>query len=238
MFNEFTYCSLKNKSFSIPPTRIESFKILSVSFLQEWDLISNGNDTLSFVETGGPVLNARIPHGTYSVASIGEAIAVAMEAVGSQGYDVQYDNVTRKLTISTDGTTDFKILPGNRGTTSYYLLGMDKVGETGYGRSFVLKNAVNLSGSYPVLLTSNIPVRGVRYLSDFNDSAQSVIATIIPDSFGDIVTWVNDGGEFVPVGETVSKIEFFLIDSLTGNEIALNTPLTVRFSFSDDVDDL
>nr|DAC81684.1 TPA_asm: penton [Powellomyces chytrid fungus MELD virus 5] len=237
MYNEYTYCSLKNRSFSIPSKRIESMKILSVSFLQDWDLVSPANNTVNFVESGSSdVLSAKIRNGNYTVADFPDAMASAMNAVGSQSYSVSYDGVTRRLTVSTSGSKDFKVLPGSRGTTSYILTGMSRWSETGYGKSFTMKNNLNLSSSYPVLLVSNIPVRGARYLSDFNDAAQSVVSTIIPDSFGDIVTHSNEG-EFMAVGETISKIEFYLIDSFTGNEVSLNSPLTVRFGFTDDSDD-
>ncbi|KAI9103787.1 hypothetical protein DFS34DRAFT_590203 [Phlyctochytrium arcticum] len=214
-------------------------KILTVSFIQDYDLIQETNNSIQFVEDGDVLpRTAIIPVGKYTIGNIGTAISSALSSAGTQNYFTNYDAVTHKLTISTNGTTDFKILEGNRGTTSYTLIGMSRWSETGYGKTFTLKNSVNLSGSYPILLTSNISVKGGRFLSDFNDSEQMVVCSVQPDSFGDVVTFSNDSGEWLPVDDTISQIEFHLIDSQTGNEIALNSPLTVRFLLSDDISDV
>jgi hypothetical protein len=214
-------------------------KILSVSFIQDYDLVNDTNNKVAFVEDGDPTIRyATISPGNYSIANFPATIGNGLSSAGTQGYTATYDPITRKLTVSTNGAKDFKILEGNRGTTAYLLTGMSRWSETGYGKSFVFKNPVDLSGSHPILITSNINIRGVKYLSDFNESEQLVVTTIIPDSFGDVVTFTNDNGEFLPVDDTISKIEFHLIDSITGQELALNSPLTVRFIMSDDVNDV
>lgn len=238
MYSEITYCSLKRKSYSIPPREVEAFKILDVSFLQDTDLINSGvNDQIAFAEAGNStILNARILPGSYTVANFPQAVGAAMTAVGSQSYVATYDPILKRLTISAP-TKDFKILEGSQGTTAYQLLGMSRWAETGPGKSFLMKNKMNLSGAYPLLLCSNIQVQGARFLSDYNDSASSVLCSITPDSNGDAITWTNSG-EFMLVGEPVSKIEFSLIDSYTGNEVSLSSPLTVRFAITDDVSDL
>ena len=239
MLSEITYCSMKNRSFNIPPRKVEYMKILSCSFIQDYDLVNDANNQVAFVEDGDPTIRyATIPVGNYSVANFPSALADALTASGTQVYTATYSPVTRKLTLATSGTKDWKVLEGNRGTTAYLLTGMSRWRETGYYNSFTLKNPVDLSGSHPILLTSNINIKGVRYLSDFNEGEQLVVSTIIPDSFGDVVTFANDNGEFLPVDDTVTKIEFHLIDSMTGNELSLNSPLTVRFIIADDVNDV
>ncbi|KAI9097104.1 hypothetical protein DFS34DRAFT_594305 [Phlyctochytrium arcticum] len=102
--------------------------------------------------------------------------------------------------------------------------------------SHSMKNPMNLSGSYPVILTSNITTKGTQYLTDY-DSAQNIVCSIVPDAFGDIINWTNDGGEYLPVGDTISRVEFHLINSLTGTKVSLHSPLTVRFAIMDDVND-
>ncbi|KNC97205.1 uncharacterized protein SPPG_07591 [Spizellomyces punctatus DAOM BR117] len=218
---------------------MEMMKVLSVSFLQDWDLVSSANNTIAFAEEGdSTIYSGTIAPGNYSIANFPNAVADAMSTAGTQGYTVTYDGVSRKISITATGPKKFKILPASRGTTAYILTGMSRWTETGYYQTVTLKNPVNLSGSYLVLLTSNIQVKGSRYLSDFDDSVQSVVATVVPDSFGDVITWTNDAGEWLPVDDTISKIEFYLIDLMTGLEVALNSPLTVRFAFSDDVADV
>ncbi|KAI8904911.1 hypothetical protein DFJ77DRAFT_443826 [Powellomyces hirtus] len=218
MYGEYLYSSLRQRTYNIQPRRVEAFKILSVSFLQDWDLVEKGvNDKIAFAEQGSDtVLYATIPNGNYSIVNFGDAIATALTAASGAGntYKVSYSPVSRRLTVSTSGV-NFKILEAYRGTSSYVLTGMSSRYETGYGKSLTLKNPVNLSGSYPVLLTSNISVKGQTYLTDYTDAAQSVVASMTPDSFGDIVTWTNDGGEYLPVEETVTRVEFHLINSLT-----------------------
>ncbi|DAC81644.1 TPA_asm: penton [Powellomyces chytrid fungus MELD virus 2] len=241
MYCEILYSSLKQRTYNIQPKRVEAFKILSCSFLQDWDLVEKGvNDKVAFAEQGDDgILYATIPNSNYSIVNFGDSIAEAMNAVSRVGstYTVSYDSVTRRLKISTNGVP-FKILEGKRGTTSYVLTGMSSKYETGYGTVLTLKNAVNLSGSYPVLLCSNISVKGSMYLTDYTNQAQSVVASMTPDSFGDIVTWTNDGGEYLPVEETVTRVEFHLMNSMTGQEVSLNSPLTVRFAILDDKEDV
>ncbi|TPX52851.1 hypothetical protein PhCBS80983_g06440 [Powellomyces hirtus] len=218
MYGEYLYSSLRQRTYNIQPRRIEAFKILSVSFLQDWDLVEKGvNDKIAFAEQGSDTVRyATIPTGNYSIVNFGDAIASALTAASGAGntYEVSYSPVSRRLTVSTSGV-NFKILEGYRGTSSYVLTGMLSRYETGYGKSLTLKNPVNLSGSYPVLLTSNISVKGQTYLTDYTDPAQSVVASMTSDSFGDIVTWTNNGGEYLPVEETVTRMEVHLINSLT-----------------------
>ncbi|TPX53458.1 hypothetical protein PhCBS80983_g06279 [Powellomyces hirtus] len=226
MYGEFLYSSLKQRVYNIQPRRVEAFKILSVSFLQDWDLVENGvNNKIAFAKQGSDtVLYATIPNANYSIVNFGDAIASALTAALGAGntYEVSYS----------------PILEGYCGTTAYVLTGMSSRYETGYGKSLTLRNPVNLSGSYPVLLTSNISVKGQVYLTDYTDAAQSIVASMTPDSFGDIVTWTNDGGEYLPVEETVSRIEFHLVNSLTGTEVSLNSSLSVRFAILDDKSDV
>ncbi|KAJ3143979.1 hypothetical protein HDU89_001144 [Geranomyces variabilis] len=224
-YAEITYCSLKNRVYSIPSRRVEAVKILSVSFLQDTDLVQTGyNDQIAFAEDGSTnILTATIPRGTYSIANFPDTVATAMSSAGSQPYTVKYSDVTRRLTIATTGAKSFKILEGQRGTTAYQLLGMSRLSETGPGMTFTLKNTCNLSGSYPLLLVSNLNVSGTRWLSDFNDSTDSnVLCSITPDSISDIITWQNMNGEFLYCDETISALEFHLIDSQTMAEYTLS----------------
>lgn len=239
MYSEVSYSSLKNRTYAIPPRRIESCKVLTCSFLLDMDLLQTDvNDCIVFNEQGSAdLLTAKIPQGTYTIVNFPDAVSRALSASGSQQYVCTYSDISRRLTISTSGTKDFKILQGSRGTTAYLLMGMSKHSESGYGKAFQMKNTANLSGSYPLLLTSNLNVSGTRWLSDFNESCDSnVLASITPDTLGDIVTWTNSG-EFLFCDETVSSLEFHLISSQTMQEVSLNSPLNVTIAFTDDVDD-
>ncbi|KAJ3159848.1 hypothetical protein HDU88_008416 [Geranomyces variabilis] len=239
-YSEITYCSLKNRVYSIPSRRVEAVKVLSCSFLQDTDLVQPSyNDQIAFAEDGSTnILTATIPRGTYTIANFPDAVATSMSSAGTQPYTVKYNDITRRLTIATTGTKSFKILEGQRGTTAFGLLGMSRLSETGPGMSFTLKNTCNLSGSYPLLLVSNLNVSGTRWLSDFNESTDSnVLCSITPDSINDVVTWQNTNGEFLYCDETISALEFHLIDSQTMAEVSLNSPLTVVIALTDDIPD-
>ncbi|KAI9088000.1 hypothetical protein DFS34DRAFT_655118 [Phlyctochytrium arcticum] len=237
MYQELIYCSSKRKSFPVSTRRIEQLKLLSVSFLQDWDLVSPSNQTILFAEAADPgtVITAKLPAGNYTVGNFPSAVATALTQAGSQSYTCTYDSISRRLTIT--APSDFKILQGNRGTSAYTLMGMSRLYETGYGKSHVLKNVVNLSGSNPVFLCSNIRVEGTKFLTDFNDEAQMVLAAICPDSFGDVVSWVNPSSDFLSVNDQITSISFFLVDSVTGQELILNGPLTVTVATQDDLAD-
>ncbi|KAI9090427.1 hypothetical protein DFS34DRAFT_369193 [Phlyctochytrium arcticum] len=93
-------------------------------------------------------------------------------------------------------------------------------------KNHTLKNVVNLSGSHPVFLCSNLLVNGTKLLTDFSNESQSILAAITPDSFGDVISWTNPSSDFLLVGDNITNISFFLVDSLTSQEILLNGPLT------------
>ncbi|KAI9104492.1 hypothetical protein DFS34DRAFT_603369 [Phlyctochytrium arcticum] len=238
MYQELIYCSSKRKSYPVSTRRVEQIKLLSVSFLQDWDLISSSNNTILFAEATAPdtVKAAKIPSGNYNVGNFPSAIATCLTQAGSQAYTCTYDPISRRLTIS--ATSDFKLLQGNHGTSAYMLLGMSRLYETGYGKTHTLKNVVNLSGSNPVFLCSNIRVEGSRFLTDFTDETQSILAVITPDAFGDVISWQNPSSDFLTVNDQLTNISFFLIDSVTSQELLLNGPLTVTFGLQDDLPDL
>ncbi|KAJ3008908.1 hypothetical protein HKX48_008274 [Thoreauomyces humboldtii] len=230
-YTEFTYLSSTGKSFNITTRRIEALKVLSVSFLQDWDLVSSANNAIAFGEQASDgsvqVLTASIPVGNYTAGTFPAAIGSAMTAAGTQTYTAAYDQVSRQLTIATNGSKSFKILTPDRGTSAYLLIGQNLTQSTAWGFSIELSGRMNLSGSQPVLLTSNITSDCSRYPSNFNDGSQAVLCAIIPDSFGDVISWENDSGEYLEIDATYSSIQFALTVSLTGFDIPLSSPLTV-----------
>ncbi|KAJ3176358.1 hypothetical protein HDU85_007250 [Gaertneriomyces sp. JEL0708] len=237
MLNQHIYCSLKARSFSVPPKRCEAFKVLSVSFTQDWDLINEENNTLLFKENGNDTpLAARIDAGNYTVADFPQELARAMTAAGTQSYTVSYSNTTRKLTVT--AASEFSVLPSTDGSTAYALVGSSQYNATDPATSITMQNPVNLSASYPLILTSNIPVKGIHFLNDFNEGADTALLAVVPDAFGDVVTWTNPDPSWFEVDDTISRVEFHLIDSMTGREVMLRSPLTVTYAFTDDSDDL
>src|SRR6185312_4238579 len=164
------------------PLQCYAWRVVSISLLQNWDATSDGNNQIAFVESpSNSVLTATLPSGTYDSTSILDAIGTAMTSKGSQSYTATYDQVTRRLSITTSGGKDFKILGGARGSSSFLQLGIDKAAETGYGKTFILPNPLNLSASQPILVTSRTLLTGgaIMYPSGINSDV-NVIASLIP----------------------------------------------------------
>src|ERR1700710_816554 len=130
------------------------FRVVSVSFVQDWDLFNTGNNTIAFMEAGDTTSRiATIPVGTYDSTSILAAVGAAMTAVGTQRYGVTYSETSRRLTI-TGSNEAFQVLAGTSGTTCYPLLGVAKSSPSTSAQTITLQNPMNLSASAPVLLTS------------------------------------------------------------------------------------
>ncbi|KAI9090432.1 hypothetical protein DFS34DRAFT_597576 [Phlyctochytrium arcticum] len=110
MYQELIYCSSKRKSFPISTRRVEQLKLLNVSFLQDWDLVSSANNTILFAEAVTPnaVKIAKIPFGNYIISNFASAVVTSLTQAGSQAYTCSYDSVSRRLSIS--APDDFKII--------------------------------------------------------------------------------------------------------------------------------
>ncbi|KAI9088827.1 hypothetical protein DFS34DRAFT_674834 [Phlyctochytrium arcticum] len=129
-----------------PPQTVYAFRVISVNFLQNWDSTNSTNNKLLFAENGDSSARiATIPPGNYHSSNITSAIATAMTSVGTQPYTCTYDDITRRLTISTSGSKNFKVLGAQKGTTSYLQLGISRGQETGMNTQHVMENPLNLS---------------------------------------------------------------------------------------------
>lgn len=95
--------------------------------------IANGsNDEIRFEETSGAGVTATIASGTYTYGELAYQVHKALEAAGSNAYDVRYRYSTRRFTITSDGA--FLKLDWNVGDDALPTLGFtsDQTGDTTY----------------------------------------------------------------------------------------------------------
>ncbi|KAJ3175209.1 hypothetical protein HDU85_001981 [Gaertneriomyces sp. JEL0708] len=231
----------ENSSFNIAPAvQCYAIKLISVSLLQTWDAVDARNNAIAFSLNGeSAVRTAKITPGNYNAINITDALASAMTAVsGGVAFTVTYDDITRRLTIS--APTAFKVLPGNRGTTAFNILGISKTADSGFATSHTFTNQVNLSASAPVLLTSRSVQlnRGIVYPNGSEGSEQNILACIPLDNHGDVIVYNNPSDKFFQVQMTLSSIDLQLVDSLSMQKIKTSTPMVVTFGVYDDPADL
>ncbi|KAI9101673.1 hypothetical protein DFS34DRAFT_675204 [Phlyctochytrium arcticum] len=163
-----------------------------------------------------------------------------MTSVGSQAYSCIYNDVTRRLSISTSGSRDFKILGAQRGSTASLQLGILKGQETGMSKDHIMENPLNLSASQPILLTSRTlqAGSGIVYVAGL-ESQMNVLACITPDAMNDVVQWVNPSDNMFSCGEvSLSSIDIQLVDSQSLQQIKFSAPIVAVIGFYDDVTDL
>lgn len=193
-----------------------------------------------FAESGDTTLRrAVLPDGTYDSSSILTALGNSMTTAGSQTYTVVYDQVSRKLTISSPNK-EFKVVGGSRGSTAFLQLGIDKVNESGYGKVVTFPNTLNLSASQPILITSRtLQTNGaILYPSGIN-SDMNCLAAINPDGFGDVLSWVNPSENFHKAEDlTLNQIDFQIVDSASLEVVKTNSPITIHLGIYDDPTDL
>lgn len=124
------------------------------AFLLDYDLVNNyividsENDTMDFIESGTTVLTATIAHGSYTPASLTNAVASALNSAGTHGnsYSVTYDSNQRLFTVTSNlggsGSPVFQPQPisSNYYRSTWNTLGYDFLTLTGAG---------TYTGTYP-----------------------------------------------------------------------------------------
>ncbi|KAJ3286253.1 hypothetical protein HK104_009131 [Borealophlyctis nickersoniae] len=214
VLREYYFSTQNAATFVIQPqVYCAAWKILEVSFTQDWDLVHERNNQIRFVEEGSSdIKTAVIPTGTYTIADFPQAIADAMTAAGSGTYTVAYSHITKRLTVSSPGT-QYKILGSSRGTSASLL---------------------RVTSSSSMLA---VPTERLHKYNSGAETGINVLACIMPDRFGDVVTYQSNS-DFVRCGKMLSKVNFILVDSSTMQEVPSNAPVTVKVAILDDEGDL
>lgn len=240
ILNSAALADISSPQFRIPPVIMYGFRIVSCSFLQSWDGISDMNSTIMWAEQGdGSLRRAELPRGTYTSASITDVVAEALTASGTQQYTASYDPITRRLTVSTTDSLPFKLASGSRGSTSYLQLGLSQTADLGLGMQLTLPNCLNLAAAQPLLLCSRTLQNDCILYPSGAGSGTNALACIQPDVGGDLVYFENPSTEFFRMPETsISEIDLSLVDSASMRTINLTSPLVVVIGFYDDPQDL
>ncbi|KAI9099226.1 hypothetical protein DFS34DRAFT_693672 [Phlyctochytrium arcticum] len=151
-----------NSSFASSPTEptwifpnlnVQWFKIKEVIIpSSSVYTVNETNNKLVLYEDNGSKRTASIPNGYYNSVNIVPTLKTAMENVGDQGYDITFDNVTKKLTITSDAP--FKIGNSQSGTTAWRVLGSEKDNSPNKATSYTFPYQVDLSNTSVLLLCS------------------------------------------------------------------------------------
>ncbi|KAI9098227.1 hypothetical protein DFS34DRAFT_659010 [Phlyctochytrium arcticum] len=147
-----------------------------------------------------------------------------MENVGDQGYDITFDNVTKKLTITSDAP--FKIGNSQSGTTAWRVLGSEKDNSPNKATSYTFPYQVDLSNTSVLLLCS----------TSLNSSMN--VLTMIPNvQSGNIIHYQQDS-DWIYCGTTVSQLDLSLIDGQTHKSLETRSPMYIRLAVADEYEDV
>ena len=143
---------------------IVSIELVSANIPKTEYLINTSNNKIYFSENGGVELEATIPTGNYTPATLATAIKAAMEAVGADTYTVTADEtLTNKYTITkSSGTLELFFTDGTEtyatSTRTKYknnsigpVIGFSKTDLSG-SATYTGQNQFNLAGNSYILL--------------------------------------------------------------------------------------
>lgn len=139
-----------------------------------WSTTHYGNNTIAFV-LNGTTYKARIKEGNHNVSTMPDAIKNALTTAAPNGWNVTFDTITRRLTIT--GTTAFTLLPfdSGNGSTAYRTIGLEKF-QTRTGTNVELKTG-DFTNNSPILVTSSTLT---THNSSFSGEDQINLLTSIP----------------------------------------------------------
>lgn len=106
--------------------------------------VTENNFTIPLLDDLGEV-SAQVSVGSYSMTELSNAVAFALNSVGTQEYTVTLDRITREYTISSDNNFDLLFSSGvTVGQSIHPLLGFDNLDLTG-SNSYTSQNAAGFS---------------------------------------------------------------------------------------------
>lgn len=186
--------------------------ILPLSF----DIIHNENNTLSF-GVGSFVKQITLDTGVYTPDDLVTELERKMNEIASQTYNVEYSNLTGKLTFS--AATPFQLF--SNGSLLSKVLGL--TGDTALNAVVELQNPIDLTGTKMILVAST-SLRSTDVILA-GEEGLNVIATIpISQETGTVLCSQNyfDTDFIDTESGLVSAIDITLLDSETLKPINLN----------------
>jgi hypothetical protein len=176
--------------------------------------ITENNQYINFTENGIDELSATIEVGSYSFSEFGDAVAVAMNAIGDNEYTTTVDLLTQKITISSDASFDLLVTNGQQISISAFPL----IGFTSNVSGLMSYEGDSVSG------LAYLPQRILKDYVPFGHKVSSIQSKVNESSSGDEI-------EIVTYGEKLtSSFNIKHITDLTGqNENVIeNNPTAVQ----------
>jgi hypothetical protein len=188
--------------------KISSVKLKQLTMPLSCYNIDARNSKLSFIENDdGIVKNIFLTQKNYQGFSLADELTLKLNSVGSNVYDVIYDDIPGsnllKFTITTG--TSFKLVPTEN--NCYYEIGMDKKVGNEYG--LITSSSIDLSGVSQVHLVSNIG--GIELV---NNQFKLLGIVTTEESALDISTFTDESNDYVNFTcDSLSEIYIHLYDS-------------------------
>ena len=137
--NNDLYPESENYNIKLDSTfrNVFSIELLQATIPNSDYIINNRNNTIHFEETSGTILEASIPNGNYiDENDIASQLELAMKNIGSSDYNVSFNSITQKFTITSDRT-------GGSGIFTLKFQGNEEIfGTTGATRTTYLASSI------------------------------------------------------------------------------------------------
>lgn len=223
-------------SFTILPTnQIEPYMkaiiVRKVTIPYTVYTVNNNNNKLYWVDSDASAKTTTLTNGNYNQNDLATLMTTAMNADKSSAntYTVTVSSVTAKFTI-TNNTSNFQLTCTNNSSAIWKTIGFsttsNRTGSTAYTGDRIL----NLQPLNMIYICSN--------LADGNNSRVKggdfpILCSIpISENFGDIITYINDFGDAIPINNTKSQITFQLFDNNLNNIDLNGTDWSIEIDFS------
>jgi hypothetical protein len=211
---------------------IDRFKILSIELPMSFYTTNSNNNIIVFQE-GATVKSCTLPPGNYTIDTITNAIANAMNSVSS-GYSCNFNLLTRNLTIT--NATAFSIRSFTNGSTAWRTIGAHRLSDSASSTTWT-GNVVDLTSNAPFLLVSSeLSSHDLTFIGFEHINVLAMVSTNAPN--GSVMSWTNPGG-YVYCGQNLSYVSFMLLDSSTLLPVDLNNqPMAITIGTLSDPDDI
>jgi hypothetical protein len=193
--------------------------------------INSNNNKLYWVDSDSTVITTTLTVGNYNESDLATLITTAMNADKSSAntYTVTVSNTTAKYTF-TNNTSNFQLTTTNNTSAVWKTLGFNTTSNKTGSTTYTSDKVFNLQPLNTIYICSNMAdgnnarVRG----GDF-----PIICSIpISDNFGDIVTYINDFDDVIPLNNIASSLTLRLYDNnlniidLNGSDWSIEFDLT------------
>jgi len=206
-FNSFfrpTGTSIENNIFDLHLSDIQSFKIKSCIIPISVYTFDSRNNKISLLEGATPKTITITP-GFYNSTTIVVELQARFDALASLTYVVSYNNITNKITITSNSNTTFVATLND----SYYELGIASTDLNVASTSHAFDNNVDLSGLGCIYVFSSL--KGVRLI---NSNYQALCCILINENSSEIAVFENGSDDYTFLrASDIDGLQFTFYDS-------------------------